>query len=197
MQPTVAIHADKVWWRPKVWITGSLVAFVLVLVVNLPQSLPASLSLVNDNVAKDVVNTDTESVLEMIASMEEIKCLAPSGEYTGQTTILEYSVFATVRVARRSDEANGTLDLTVTSTPNLVTFGCAGEHWRLKGDHEVVVDDEDCWEANVKRNIDDLTMHWLASQNAILLRGTHRIWLVNMPVELTLASPNPCTGTWR
>lgn len=118
-------------------------------------------------------------------------CDAPEGRYTGESDFAGYKVTVTAVVSRDGSLRSGTMQLTVSGSMDLINFDCADERWRLQGD-VILVEEDSCWRHNVEGNIDDLTMHYVASANAIDLHGTHLMWLVRVPLDLQMHAVTPC-----
>mmetsp|Transcript_58317 Transcript_58317/g.96279 ORF Transcript_58317/g.96279 Transcript_58317/m.96279 type:complete len:210 (-) Transcript_58317:264-893(-) len=121
----------------------------------------------------------------------KLGCLAPIGEYTGQDSVMGYTVFVQVIAMRAIGEMAGELEV-VAATGNLISFACNGERWVLEHHERVLVERDKCWKDNVEGNIDKMSMHWIGRDNAILLRGRHRIaWFISIPLEMILTSQQP------
>ena len=108
--------------------------------------------------------------------------VGPSGSYLGSLFVLG----ATFHVAVDVDTNPRLVNLSVTSTPALAAFQCPSEEWDLdKGRLLHIVPDE-CWERNVVANLEELQIRYDLEEDAIVLRGFHRIVLYPMPLKMTL-----------
>ena len=134
--------------------------------------------------------TPLSTILSSFSSTDGAACDAPNGEYSGSAAFAGVAVKITAVATRDGRLRSGTMELSVDARP-ILRFACEAERWRLQASDILVVEDA-CWRSNVQRSIHNLSMVFDATANAIELHGTHRMWLVDVPLDLTLPAKQPC-----